>query len=279
MSKSDVLQPKSTVGRKEAADKIIKRRTIYAAGTGLIPFPIIDVASLLGVQIVMIRDIAEVYGQQENFRRSSVKSFIQTLVGDLAAVGVVSGIKAIPIVGSIIGLATAPVTGAAATYALGKVFTQHFDQGGTLLDFDPVKSRKYFLKAKEEGTIFVEKVAAKNEVGNEVHSLEELNRQKALLLEQVQELEKQMIDARGFTVIEGIGPRTEEALYKAGIKTMKELSETSVADLKKILKEAGYSGIPDTWPEQAKLAAEGKTEELKALQDKIEGGSIKTKTQ
>ncbi|MFK7983173.1 MAG: hypothetical protein AB8G86_24550, partial [Saprospiraceae bacterium] len=44
----------------------------------------------------------------------------------------------------------------AATYALGKVFTQHFDQGGTLLTFDPVESRKYFQDAFEEGKLYVE---------------------------------------------------------------------------------------------------------------------------
>ena len=67
-----------------------------------------------------------------------------------------SGVKAIPVLGSFIGGFTTSLTGAAATYALGKVFTQHFDQGGTLLNFDPVESRKYFQEAFEEGKLYVE---------------------------------------------------------------------------------------------------------------------------
>lgn len=148
----------STSELKRRADKITTRRTLYAAGAGLIPLPLVDVATLLGVQIIMIRDIARVY--DVDFKEQRVRSIITTLVGDLGAVGVMgtvmSGVKAIPVVGSLLGGFTASITGAAATYALGKVFTQHFDQGGTLLTFDPVKSRKYFQEAYEEGKLYVE---------------------------------------------------------------------------------------------------------------------------
>jgi len=143
----------STVRLTEKANNIVKRRTLYAAGAGLIPIPLVDIATLLGVQVIMIRDIARLYNV--DFKEQRVRSIITTLVGDLGAFGVmgtfISSAKAIPVVGSLLGGFTASVTGAAATYALGKVFTQHFDQGGTLLDFDPVKSRKYFQESYEEG--------------------------------------------------------------------------------------------------------------------------------
>lgn len=148
----------STVRLTQKADDIVKRRTLYAAGAGLIPIPLVDIATLLGVQVIMIRDIARLYNV--DFKEQRVRSIITTLVGDLGAFGVmgtvITGVKAIPIVGTILGGFTASVTGAAATYALGKVFTQHFDQGGTLLNFDPVKSRKFFQESYEEGKLFVE---------------------------------------------------------------------------------------------------------------------------
>lgn len=137
--------------KQDRADEIINRRTIYAAGAGLIPIPILDLATLLGVQVVMIRDIASVYGLSEQFRRKRVKHFIQVLLGDLGTIGVMSGVKAIPLIGPLVGMLGVPLTGAAATYALGKVFMQHFDQGGTLLDFDPDTSREYFHQQFEEG--------------------------------------------------------------------------------------------------------------------------------
>ena len=151
----------STINLKKQADAITNRRTLYAAGAGLLPFPLVDVAALLGVQAFMVKDIADVYGV--DFKEQKAKSIITTLVGDLGALGVMSGVKAIPVVGSILGAFSASLTGAAATYALGRVFTQHFDQGGTLLNFDPVTSRKYFQEAYEEGRLYVEDLSETDE--------------------------------------------------------------------------------------------------------------------
>ena len=130
--------------RVEAND-IIKRDTLYAAGLGLVPVPIVDVLSIATIQIWMIRDIAKIYNIP--FKRHMVKSFIGSLIGNTGAISLV---KFIPGVGSILGGASVALGGATATYALGQLFTEHFYQGGTLLDFDPVKSRAYFQKLYSE---------------------------------------------------------------------------------------------------------------------------------
>ncbi len=78
--------------------------------------------------------------------------------------------------------------------------------------------------------------------------------------------------------IEGIGPKIEGLLHDAGIKTWKELSETGVDTLQAILDKAGkrYAlADPGTWPKQAKLAAEGKWQELEEYQDYLQGGKEK----
>ena len=141
---------KSTEELKQEADRITKRRTLYAAGAGLLPFPLIDAAILLGIQVTMIRSISKLYNVE--FRENLVKPIIGSLAGSVGVAGVM---KAIPGLGTILGSLTTSATAAAATYALGKVFTQHFDQGGTLLDFDPVKSREFFEKEFEAGRMFV----------------------------------------------------------------------------------------------------------------------------
>ncbi len=156
-----IARTASTASLKKEADAITTRRTLYAGGIGLLPFPLIDVAAILGVQVIMIRDIAKVY--DVDFKEERVRALISTLIGSLGTMGVMSGVKAIPVVGSIIGGFTTSLTGAATTYALGKVFTQHFDQGGTLLNFDPVKSRKYFQEAYEEGKLYVEDLSETDE--------------------------------------------------------------------------------------------------------------------
>ena len=76
-------------------------------------------------------------------------------------------------------------------------------------------------------------------------------------------------------IIEGIGPKIEGLMNAAGINTWAELAASSVDRLNEILTEAGERyrlAVPDTWPEQAKLAHEGKWDELKALQDRLDGG-------
>ena len=130
---------------------------LYAAGLGLIPIPILDAAGILGVQVVMIKDIAKIY--RAPFKDHIVKSLIGSLVG---SVGTIGGIKAIPGVGSVLGGVTVSFSAAAATYAIGKVFAQHFAQGGTLLDFDPVKSRAYFQEQFIEGELKAKQFNTKN---------------------------------------------------------------------------------------------------------------------
>ncbi len=77
--------------------------------------------------------------------------------------------------------------------------------------------------------------------------------------------------------IEGIGPKIEEILHKSGLASFGDLAGASIDKLKGILAEAGsrYSmHSPDTWPQQAKLAADGKWDELKVLQDELDGGKV-----
>lgn len=73
-------------------------------------------------------------------------------------------------------------------------------------------------------------------------------------------------------IIEGIGPKIAKAFNRAGILTFKQLAETPVEKLRQILHDAKYPGEPDTWPQQARLAAEGKMDELKKLQDSLIAG-------
>ncbi len=75
--------------------------------------------------------------------------------------------------------------------------------------------------------------------------------------------------------IEGIGPKIEQLLKNAGIRTFSKLADTSISKLKEILNAAGSRfkmHQPDTWPSQGALAANGKWEALKDLQNKLHGG-------
>lgn len=75
--------------------------------------------------------------------------------------------------------------------------------------------------------------------------------------------------------IEGIGPKTEAVLKQSGVDSFIKLAKMKEKRLKEILREAGPRFSihnPRTWPRQARLAAKGKWEELRKLQDDLVAG-------
>jgi predicted flap endonuclease-1-like 5' DNA nuclease len=66
------------------------------------------------------------------------------------------------------------------------------------------------------------------------------------------------------TVIAGIGPGAMQVLNGAGIYTFNQLAHMSVADLRALIDRSGIRvADPANWPEQARLAAEGRFDALK----------------
>ena len=75
------------------------------------------------------------------------------------------------------------------------------------------------------------------------------------------------------TRIEGIGPKVAKVLASIGITTFQALAEADYSRVKQALVDAGWPYMdPASWMEQAKLAAEGRWEELALLQEKLKGG-------
>ena len=75
--------------------------------------------------------------------------------------------------------------------------------------------------------------------------------------------------------IEGVGPKIEKMLNDDLIYTWAELATTPVDRLRAILRKGGdryKMHDPKSWPDQAKLAAEGRWKELEELQDLLDGG-------
>ena len=73
--------------------------------------------------------------------------------------------------------------------------------------------------------------------------------------------------------IEGVGPKAAEAMVAAGMDTFAKVAKAKPEAIATILSEASSNLahlVTDTWPKQAKLAADGKWDELKELQDKLE---------
>ena len=76
-------------------------------------------------------------------------------------------------------------------------------------------------------------------------------------------------------IVEGIGPKIEDLLNADGIRTFARLAATSSQHIASLLQAAGprfQIHDPETWPQQAALARDGKWDELKAFQDSLLGG-------
>lgn len=81
--------------------------------------------------------------------------------------------------------------------------------------------------------------------------------------------------ADDLTIVEGIGPKIAGLLIDAGISTFAQLAAAKPEAIKTILEAAGkryQMHDPSTWPQQAALARDGKTAELKKLQDQLNAG-------
>jgi len=85
--------------------------------------------------------------------------------------------------------------------------------------------------------------------------------------------EKAVVEADNLVKIEGIGPKVAKTLNEAGILTFEDLANAKVEDIQKILTDAGLRMMDaTTWPEQARLAADGDWDALQSLQDNLSGG-------
>lgn len=162
---SEKLEALKHKARHRRATSIVQRNTLWAAGTGLIPIPVLDSAAIVAVQLKMLAEISNVYGV--HFQNSSGRSVIAALMTSLTSnvlgksllgTGIFSSLsKTLPVIGSTLSILTMPGFNAAFTYALGKVFQQHYALGGTLQDFDPKKAEPYFHEKLKEGFVFSQK--------------------------------------------------------------------------------------------------------------------------
>lgn len=143
--------PATDEERDQLASQLVDRFSLWSGAAGLIPIPLVDVATVGGVQLQMLRRLAEIYGVpfSENIGKSVIASLAGAIIPKTIAYTAGSLAKGVPVLGTLVGALTMPVFSAGDTYVIGRVFMQHFASGGTLLDFDPPDYRE-FIKAQQE---------------------------------------------------------------------------------------------------------------------------------
>lgn len=93
----------------------------------------------------------------------------------------------------------------------------------------------------------------------------------------IQDAQQQLEDYAedDLTRIEGIGKMISQALIENGLRTFRDIANTSAAELERIVKEVAkvrMVGDAATWAKQAKFIVQGDLDGLKAYQDRLVGG-------
>lgn len=231
----------------DKANALVRNHVIGAAALGLVPLPLVDFVGLTALHSRMLKGLCEIYGH--SYTDNRIKTWLSSIVGGYASAYVgrrllMNWLKVIPGM----SLATS-VSAGVVTYALGLLFRRHFNNGGTPGTVD-VK----VMKAQFKDDL---KTAAK-----QMDSKEEPE-----VAEQTQ--------PDDLTLVEGIGPKTQDLLSESDITTFKQLAQTPVNELQAML-DAGGSRFklchPETWPEQAQLACEQQWQALDDLKQQLKGG-------
>lgn len=144
-------QELTPAARLEMATKLVERFALWGGVGGLIPVPIVDVAAVAGIQLQMLRRLSQIYNVpfSENSGKALIAALAGTMIPATSGIGAASMLKSVPVLGTIASGFVMPALAAGATFAIGKAFIQHFESGGTLLDFNPPDYRE-FIKAQKE---------------------------------------------------------------------------------------------------------------------------------
>jgi uncharacterized protein (DUF697 family) len=145
--------------RQNEALHSIKNHAITAMGVGILPVPGLDLIALTGVQLSLLRKIGRLYGftLSDETGKKLLSSVLSGYLPLVIAGPVSSILKFIPGVGIAAGVMAQSTLAGAATYAVGKLFLQHFESGGTILDVNTKDMGQKLKQQIQEGKEFLKK--------------------------------------------------------------------------------------------------------------------------
>ena len=153
--KNDAHKSDEEIIRMQAADNTIKYYCYWSFSAALIPIPAIDFAAMTAIQVKLISELSDLYDVQ--FSDGIAKKAVATLFASGSSSGFASLAKFVPGLGYFgltIPLATLNV---GYTYAIGKIFAQHFQSGADLESFNASEKVEQFKSKLAEGKSFARK--------------------------------------------------------------------------------------------------------------------------
>ncbi len=146
------------------AENLIKNYVIGSVAASIVPVPLFDIAAVVGIQLRMIQKLSELYGKP--FSESAGRSVVAALAGGTVGYGAgmavaVSLTKLIPGVGWMMGMVSLPAIAGGSTYAVGRVFVKHYEDGGDIFDLSTEAMKAYYQQQFEKGKALAAKAKSK----------------------------------------------------------------------------------------------------------------------
>ena len=157
--------------KKAKANQIIQNHAWFATVPGFVPVFLLDTISITAIQLDMIKKLCKLYERDYNEEKgkSITIALSSTLTGRLPGYMLRSSLKAVPVIGWVLGGLTMSALAAASTYATGAVFREHFSKGGTLENLDAESFKKFYKKEFKKARKMAKK--ASEEIEEEVEDL------------------------------------------------------------------------------------------------------------
>ncbi len=182
----------------EKVEKIILSHVVYSMTAGAIPLPLADIAAVTAIQLDMIRQVAAHHGAA--YDNDAGKSLITSLAGaTLARLGA-SAIKAIPGVGTVMGIGAQVILSGASTYALGRVFDSHFSGRGSIFDVNVESMKKAYQDMLEKGREVasgLRKSSGNGDIPGTIEKLKALRDSGAITEEEFEQTKKKLLEKLG----------------------------------------------------------------------------------
>lgn len=130
-------------------NRIIRNHSLAAGGISLVMWPLVDILATGSIQLLMIYRLCVHYDRE--FSTERVRAILAALIGG-AGLGLLmsSFVKLIPNRG-VLGFAIpTSLSAGGLTFAIGKIFERHFEEGGTLDSLNPGDVQEEFNQAVQQ---------------------------------------------------------------------------------------------------------------------------------
>jgi uncharacterized protein (DUF697 family) len=147
----------------------------------------------------MLQQISKIYDVDFNSERgkSLVSSLLASTIGiNLGRMGA-SVLKVVPGIGTILGIGSQVILAGASTYAIGKIFQNHFQNNGDLFNFDVDSMISKFEDFMEKGKKVAEdtqKSTNKTDILETIDKLKELRDKGVITEAEFNKTKKELLD-------------------------------------------------------------------------------------